>query len=132
MNEKDAREMLEELFLRHSVPSIPVNFLPKPITTKVDIRQKLKEVGLSHLASATTVTEITKGALKINDVTRERWIEFYGLPSPEIVRHEFKHYLELLGLEYIKKDAQMSDDIQNIRRQMGGVWIHEEFKKRDV
>ncbi len=103
MKEKEAREMLKELFERHSVPSTLVKFYPKPITTKKDVSKKLEDIGLSHLAKAVTVTEKTYGALKINMETRERWIEFYGLPSPSEVRHEFKHYLELLGVEYIRK-----------------------------
>ena len=109
MNVKESQLLLKELFERHSVPSISVKFFPKPITEKLDVLEKLKSIGLSHLADATTVTETTKGALKINDVTRERWIEFYGLPSPVIVRHEFKHYLELLGVEYIRKRPQKKE-----------------------
>jgi len=103
MKEKEAREMIRELFQRHSVPSIPIKFHPKPITTKKDISKKLEDIGLSHLEDSVTVTEKTYGALKINTVTRERWFEFYGAPSPTDVRHEFKHYLEILGLEYIRK-----------------------------
>ncbi len=104
MEEKEARVLLEELFERHSVPMIPVKFHPTPMTTKGEDIPKLKEIGLGHLAAAVTV--ITKGEFKLDPVTRERWIEFYGLPSPSDVRHEFKHYLELLGVEYIRKSKR--------------------------
>uniref|UniRef100_A0A6M3M472 Uncharacterized protein n=1 Tax=viral metagenome TaxID=1070528 RepID=A0A6M3M472_9ZZZZ len=101
MKEREAREMLKELFERHSVPTIPVKFHPKSMVTKGEDIPKLKEIGLGHLAAAVTV--ITRGEFNVNPVTRERWIEFYGLPSPTDVRHEFRHYLDLLGVEYIKK-----------------------------
>ena len=117
MKEKKARALLEELFERHSVPAIPVKFHPTPKTTKGkdigtdeiiisdlgDRRRvpKLEDIGLGHFAAAVTI--VTKGEFKVNLVTRERWIEFYGAPSPTDVRHEFKHYLELLGVEYIRK-----------------------------
>ena len=103
MKEREARELLKELYERHSVLSIPIKFHPTPMITKGEDIPKLKEVGLGHLAAAVTV--ITKGEFKVNPVTRERWIEFYGLPSPSDVRHEFKHYLELLGVEYIRKSS---------------------------
>jgi len=103
MKEKQTRELIDELFERHSVPSIPVKFFPKPITTKLDISKKLEDAGLSQFADTVTATEKTFGALIINTVTRERWFEFYGAPSSTDVRHEFKHYLELLGLDYIRK-----------------------------
>jgi len=103
MKEKEDREMIRELFERHSVSSIPVKFYPKPITTKKDVSKKLEDIGLSHMINSVTVTEKTYGTLKINTITRERWFEFHGLPSPTDVRHEFKHYLELLGLKYIRK-----------------------------
>jgi len=101
MKEKEARELLNELFERHSVPTIPIIFHPTPMITKGEDISKLKEIGLGHLTSAVTV--ITKGEFHVNPVTRERWIVFYGLPSPTDVKHEFKHYLDLLGVEYIRK-----------------------------
>ena len=101
MKEKEARELLKELFERHSVPAVPVKFHSTPKTTKGEDIPKLKEIGLGHLASAVTV--VTKGEFTVDLMTRERWIEFYGLPSPTDVRHEFKHYLDLLGVEYIRK-----------------------------
>ena len=101
MQEKEAREMLKELFERHSVPSIPIKFHPNPMTKKGEDLTKLRDAGLGHLADAVTV--ITKGEFKINPMTHERWIEFYGLPTETHVRHEFKHYLEHLGIKYIKK-----------------------------
>jgi len=101
MKEKEARELLAELFERHSVPSIPVKFHPTPMITKGENLTKLRDAGLGHLAAA--VTLVTKGEFKVNPVTRERWIEFHGAPSPSDVRHEFKHYLELLDIEYIRK-----------------------------
>ena len=101
MKEREARELLKELFERHSVPVIPVKFHPAPMITKGEDLTKLRDAGLSHLAAAVTV--ITKGEFKINPVTRERWIEFYGRPSDHDVRHEFKHYLEHLGVKYIRR-----------------------------
>lgn len=101
MKEKEAREMMIEMFERHSVPVIPVKFHSTPMVTKGEDIPKLKEIGLGHLAAAVTV--ITKGEFKVNPVTRERWIEFYGLPSPTDVRHEFRHYLDLLDVGYIRK-----------------------------
>ncbi len=106
MKEREARELLKDLFERHSVPAIPVKFYPKPITTtttKEDISKRLEDVGLGHMADAVTVRHTIYGAFIVNPVTRERWIEFYGLPSPRMVRHEFRHYLELLGVDYIRK-----------------------------
>lgn len=108
MNEKDAREMLKELCERHSVSLIPVKFHPIPMITKGEDIAKLKEIGLGHLASA--VTLITKGEFKVNPLTHERWIEFYGSPTETHVRHEFKHYLEYLGIEYIRKRPKKRDD----------------------
>ena len=110
MKEIEARELLKELFERHCVPSIPVIFHPKPITTKEDISTKLEDAGLSHLADAVTVKTITKGAFKTNIMTGERWIEFYGLPADHDVRHEFKHYLEHLGIAYIRKSVPVKRD----------------------
>jgi hypothetical protein len=106
MKESEARELLKELFERHSVPAIPVKFHLTPMITKGEDLTELRDAGLSHLAAAVTV--ITKGEFKVNPVTRERWIEFYGLPSPTDVRHEFKHYLDLLGVEYIRKSEKNS------------------------
>ena len=103
MKEREARELLTELFERHSVPSIPVKFFPKPITTKLDLSKKLEDAGLSQFADTVTAKNVIYGAFMINTVTRERWIEFYGLPSSTDVRHEFRHYLDLLGVGYIKK-----------------------------
>ncbi len=101
MKEREARELLTELFERHSVPSIPVKFHLAPMTTKGEDIPRLKEIGLGHLASAVTV--VTKGEFHVDPVTRERWIVFYGAPSPRNVRHEFRHYLDHLGVEYIRK-----------------------------
>ncbi len=112
MKERGARELLKELFERHSISSIPVKFFPKPITTKLDISKKLEDAGLSQFADTVTVTEKTYGALKINSVTRERWIEFYGLPSPSNVRHEFRHYLDLLGAGYVRKKPIQSREVE--------------------
>ena len=103
MKEKEARELLKELFERHAVSPIPTIFYPRPKTTEEDVSKKLEDAGLSHMADAVTVKEITKGAFKVNMMTGERWFEFYGHSSPTEVRHEFKHYLELLGVEYIRK-----------------------------
>ncbi|GAH77187.1 unnamed protein product [marine sediment metagenome] len=112
MKEKDVREMMTELFERHSVPSIPVKFFSKPITTKLDISKKLEDAGLSQFADTVTATTTTYGAFMINSVTRERWIEFYGLPSPTDVRHEFKHYLDHLGVKYIRKSPTKSKEAE--------------------
>lgn len=101
MKEREARKLLAELFERHSVPSIPVKFHLTPMTTKGEDIPKLKEIGLGHLAAAVTV--VTKGEFKVDLMTRERWIEFHGLPSATMVRHEFRHYLDLLGVEYIRR-----------------------------
>ncbi len=103
MKERETRELLKDLFERHSVPAIPIKFYPKPITAIEDISKRLDDMGLGHMADAVTVRHTIYGAFMINSVTRERWIEFYGLPSPRMVRHEFKHYLELLDVEYIRK-----------------------------
>ena len=104
MKEKEARELLKELFERHAVSPIPIIFYPKPITTEEDVSEKLVEAGLGQLAYAVTVKSITKGAFKTNTVTGERWFEFYGRPSPRDVRHEFRHYLDHLDVEYIRKE----------------------------
>ncbi len=103
MKERNATELLKELFERHSVPAIPIKFFPKPVTIKEDVSARLEAAGLGQFADAVSVSHIIHGAFIINPVTRERWIEFYGLPSPRIVRHEFKHYLEILDIEYIRK-----------------------------
>lgn len=101
MRKNKVKEMLKELFERHSVPVISVKFHPNPMITKGEDIPKLKEIGLDHLAVAVTV--ITRGEFKVDPMTRKRWIEFYGLPSPTDVRHEFRHYLDHLGLKYIRK-----------------------------
>lgn len=101
MKEKEARELLKELFERHAVSPIPVIFHLKPMITKGEDIPKLKEIGLGHLAAAVTV--VTKGEFKVNPMTGERWFEFHGLPSPRDVRHEFRHYLDHLDVEYIRK-----------------------------
>lgn len=103
MKKAQARELMDELFERHGVSPIPVKFHPKPKTEKKDISKKLEDAGLSQFADAVTVTETTYGAFIINRVTRERWFEFYGLPSASNVRHEFKHYIDFLGVKYIRK-----------------------------
>jgi len=103
MKEKEARELLKELFERHCISSIPVKFHPTPMITKGEDIPELKEAGLGHLAAAVTV--ITKGEFKVDPVTGERWFEFYGRPSPNDVRHEFRHYLDHLGVEYIRKKS---------------------------
>ena len=95
MKEKEAREMLKELFERHNAPSIPIKFYPKPIITK----EKLT----TDLGGELTETTTTKGTFNINLATGECWFEFYGLPSPGDVRHEFRHYLASLGVEYVRK-----------------------------
>lgn len=102
MKETQARELLTALFERHAVSPIPITFYPKPITTEEDVSKKLEDIGLSHMAAAVTVRTVIKGAFKTNTMTGERWIEFYGLPSDHDVRHEFKNYLELLGVKYIR------------------------------
>jgi len=113
--------MLKELFERHCVSPIPVIFHSRPITTEEDVSQKLEDAGLSHMADAVTVKETTKGAFKTNTVTGERWFEFYGRPSPRDVRHEFRHYLDHLGVEYIRKEKRIryktveSEDEQELR-----------------
>lgn len=112
MEEREARELLKELFERHSVPSIPVKFFPKPITTKLDLSKRLEDAGLSQFADTVTAKTIIYGSFNIDPVTRERWIEFYGLPSPSNVRHEFRHYLELLGVEYIRKSPTPRKEVE--------------------
>ena len=100
MKEKEAREMLKELFERHNVPSIPINFDPKPITTKKQVITKLGGT-LTY-----TVKMHASFNIKVNvdpTVADELWFEFYGLPSPTTIRHEFKHYLNYLGVKYIRK-----------------------------
>ncbi|GAH38110.1 unnamed protein product [marine sediment metagenome] len=93
MKEKEARELLKELFERHNVPWIPTLFHPKPITTKENI--------VTDLGGALTVKNIIMGTFHV--MTDICWFEFYGLPSATTVRHEFRHYLEHLGVEYIRK-----------------------------
>ncbi len=103
MKEKEASALLQQLFVRHCVPEIPVIFHPKPITTKMDISKRLEDAGLGHMADSVTATETIYGAFMTNPMTGERGIAFYGRPSPSNVRHEFKHYLDHLGVEYIRK-----------------------------
>ncbi len=113
MNESEARELLTELFERHSVPSIPVKFFSKPVTIKEDVSARLEDVGLGQFADAVSVSHSIKGAFNVNQVTHERWIEFYGLPSPRLVRHEFKHYLDHLGVEYIRKSPTQPKEAED-------------------
>lgn len=103
MRETQARELLTALFERHAVSPIPITFYPKPITKEEDVSEKLEEAGLGQFKDSVTVRTITKSAFKANTMTGERWIEFYGLPSDHDVRREFKHYLELLGVKYIRR-----------------------------
>jgi len=95
MKEKEARELLKELFERHAVSPIPITFYPKPITTK--------EEHLTRLGGALTVRTTTKGSFNVNLRTGDCWFEFHGLPSPRDVRHEFRHYLDYLDKKYIRK-----------------------------
>lgn len=111
MKEREARKLLTELFERHCVPSIPIIFHPRPITTEKDISAKLEEAGLSHLADAVTVKTTIRGAFKTNMMTKERSIEFYGLPTDHTVRHEFKHYLNHLGIAYVRKTPTQSPEV---------------------
>ncbi len=93
MNEIETRELLNELFERHGVPVIKVIFYPKPRTVKL--------VDLKMSEGSSTVKRVTKGTFTV--LYDMRWIEFYGLPSPTDVRHEFRHYLEELGVEYVRR-----------------------------
>jgi len=95
MNEKDTREMLKELYDRHKVPMIESIFYLKPIS-------KTREI-ITDFGGQITNTIITKASFNENMVTGECWFEFYGLPSEKNVRHEFKHYLDHLGIKYIRK-----------------------------
>ncbi|GAG18528.1 unnamed protein product [marine sediment metagenome] len=94
MKEGEARKLLNELFERHNVPWIATIFYPKPITNKL--------AHLTMLEGSITVKKITKGTFNSLH-SGECWIEFYGLPSPTDVRHEFRHYLEELGVEYVRR-----------------------------
>lgn len=102
MKVNEAKELLQQLFDRHSVPVIPAIFKPRPITKEEDVSEKLEEAGLGQFKDSVTVRTITKSAFKANIMTGERWIEFYGLPSDHDVRREFKKYLASLGVEYIR------------------------------
>ena len=93
MKEGEARKLLNELFERHNVPWIATIFYPKPITKKLAY--------LTKLGVSITVKTVTKGTF--NTMRDECWIEFYGIPSPTDVRHEFRHYLEHLGVEYVRR-----------------------------
>ncbi len=95
MKELKAREMLKELFERHNVPPIKLEFIPNPVTTKKEIT--------TDLGGALTVSETMYGATLYNSLTKECWIEFYGRPTANTIRSEFKPYLEFLGKKYIRK-----------------------------
>ncbi len=98
MKEKEARELLKELFERHDVLPISVDFHPNVLTTQ-------KETIVTPLGGVLTHIVKIYGLFRVKKVRHgcECWIEFYGLPSATTVRHEFKHYLEFLGVEYIRK-----------------------------
>ncbi|GAH27006.1 unnamed protein product [marine sediment metagenome] len=104
MKEREARELLKELFERHNVPAIPAKFQPKPITTKNQVT--------TPLGGTLTFMEKMYGTFNVKPVTGECWIEFYGLPSPNTVRHEFRHYLEYLGVKYIRKSPTKPKDAE--------------------
>lgn len=104
MKEIEARELLEELFERHSVSSIPAKFYPKPIITKNRFTMSL--------GGTLTCMEKMYGTFNVKPVTGECWIEFYGLPSPNTVRHEFRHYLEYLAVKYIRKSPTRSKEAE--------------------
>ncbi len=112
MKEREAKELLTELFERHNVPSIPVKFFPKPITIKEDVSARLEAAGLGQFADTVSVSHTIKGVFNVNPVTHEHWIEFYGLPSPDIVRHAFKNYLEHLGVKYIRKSPTPLKEVE--------------------
>ena len=97
MKEKQARELMDELFERHNLHPIPLIFYPKPITTKSEI--------ITPMGSKLTHKQIIYGFFRVKMVRDEPqvWIEFWGLPSENTVRHEFKHYLDWLGQKYIRK-----------------------------
>lgn len=99
MKEREAREMMNELFERHNVPPISLKFYPKPRTTKRHMTTALG--GRIAFMEKTYATFNAKQIM--DDLTWECWIEFYGRPTANTVRHEFKHYLEYLGKKYIRK-----------------------------
>lgn len=101
MKVSKARELLKELFERHNVPWIPVLFHPKPITTT-------KEHITTPLGNTMTFFEKLHGTFNVHPMMGECWIEFYGLPSANTVRHEFRHYLNYLDVEYIRKSPTKS------------------------
>lgn len=118
MKEREARELLNELFERHNVPAITAKFFPKPRTTKKQIT--------TDLGGSLTVMEKTYATFNskqnLDDMTWEHWIEFYGLPSANTVRHEFRHYLAHLGVEYIRKSTTPPKDAEAV--------VSEEVKTR--
>lgn len=98
MKEREAREMIKELFERHNVSPIPAKFYPKRRTTKEDITTD------SGVKFTKTTTMYGTFNMKITMDEILLWIEFYGSPLPRMIRHEFRHYLEdYLGKKYIRE-----------------------------
>jgi hypothetical protein len=91
MTPGEAKRLVEELSARHCVTAPKLIFKPKPLTTK--------EVTKTKWGKLVRVS-VMKGAFVLNEGTGEYWIEFYGSPTRQIVIHEFKHYLEHLGIKY--------------------------------
>jgi hypothetical protein len=94
MNQEEVLKLIEELSRRHGVPKPKVEFRPTPLTHKEKKKTRFGTLTIRH---------IMKGAFIENPMTGEVWIEFYGSPTKHIVIHEFKHYLDHLGVSYIKK-----------------------------
>jgi len=120
LEKEEVLRYVEELSKRHNVPMPKVKFLPPPsITAKImkDREFVFRKTVATELickppdykpktGGKITIIERCQGSFMVNEKTGECWIEFYGKPTKTVVNHEFKHYLEHLGVKYKRKKPE--------------------------